>query len=148
MCTNNASSSGESAECSVSSEMLHPQSAAELQHNLLLILTASNLALLVLVGLIVRRLEGLHVKLSRFVKSSRQFPSQKPSSVSLSGLPKNTEPLPASRPPSPDLTRDLVLGHVHMLQKTLSNESLRSSFSADDFASLQCMLGDEDGVTM
>mmetsp|Transcript_6544 Transcript_6544/g.20432 ORF Transcript_6544/g.20432 Transcript_6544/m.20432 type:complete len:144 (+) Transcript_6544:87-518(+) len=126
--------------------------AAGLQQNLIIALTASNMALLILVGLIVRRLEGLNAKLTRFMKSSRvqksasltQMGSGVPSSGSLAPVAKD----PPSRPASPDVARELVVGHVHMLQKTLSTESLRSSLSADDFASLQCMLGDEDGVTM
>mmetsp|Transcript_12922 Transcript_12922/g.17308 ORF Transcript_12922/g.17308 Transcript_12922/m.17308 type:complete len:132 (-) Transcript_12922:153-548(-) len=112
----------------------------ELQQNLLLVLTAANILLLFLVGMLARRLEALHVKLSRFIKSSRKFPSS-----NQLGTPRAVEP---PRPPSPEVTRDLVSSHVKMLTKTLSNESLKSSLSADDFASLQCMLGDEDGITM
>ena len=52
----------------------------------------------------------------------------------------------AASPVPESLARELVNGHVTMLKKTLSNESLRSSLSADDFASLQYMLGDEGGV--
>ena len=118
----------------------HPPPDPEpLQQTLLIVLTASNMALLFLVGLLVRRLESLHAKLTRYLKRGLS----KSSSGSL--VPRASSDPPS---PSPDVTRDLVKGHVHILQKTLSNESLRSSLSADDFASLHCMLGDEDGVTM
>jgi len=134
------------------------EAAQGLQQNLIIALTASNMALLILVGLIVRRLEGLNAKLTRFMKSSRAQQQLKASNSSLTqmgGGGPSSQSLaaqqtkdPPSRPASPDVARELVVGHVHMLQKTLSTESLRSSLSADDFASLQCMLGDEDGVTM
>ncbi|KAJ8610810.1 hypothetical protein CTAYLR_004773 [Chrysophaeum taylorii] len=116
---------------------------SDVQQNLLIVLTVSNITLLFLVGLLARRLEALHVKLSRYIKSSRST-SQK-SLATATATRVETTP---SRPPSPDVTRELVTGHVQMLRTTLSNQSLRSSLSADDFASLQCMLGEEDGITM
>lgn len=114
------------------------ESQRDLHHNLLVVVTVSNIALLFLVGLLTRRLESLHVKLTRFIKQSRSLQQHVAKS--------STAPQPA--PPTEDVTRELVTGHVAMLKTTLSNQSLRSSLSADDFASLQCMLGDEDGITM
>ncbi|KAH8051739.1 hypothetical protein JL722_10569 [Aureococcus anophagefferens] len=84
------------------------------------------MVLLFLVGLLSRRLERVNANVSRLLKATI-----------MNG---------ASAAPGGAVA--LVNGHVTMLKKTLSNESLRSSLSADDFASLQYMLGDEDGVNM
>lgn len=103
----------------------------DVEQNLLIVLTVSNVALLFLVGLLARRLEALNVKLTFFIKSSRMQ-----SHNSLKTL--------AAPPPRVEPARD----HAHVIRKTPSEQSIRSSLSADDYASLQCMLGDEDGVTM
>lgn len=125
----------------------------DLQQNLLIVLTVSNIALLFLVSLLSRRLEALHVKFGRFIKSSRMqsgasitkppLPTVTPiASISRIGAPAEVQPQQA------DPTRDLPMDNVVGMRKTRSDESIKSSVSADDFAALQCMLGEEDGVTM
>lgn len=126
------------------------QAPSDLHQNLLVVLTVSNIALLFLVGLLARRVEALHVKLGRFVKSARMqsgaAPSKPAPTAAAPSQYRSTSTTEA--PKAADFTRELVTGHVQILRKTLSNQSLRSNISADDFASLQCMLGDEDGITM
>lgn len=126
----------------------------DLQQNLLIVLTVSNIALLFLVSLLSRRLEALHIKFGRFIKSSLmqsgvsitkpQLPTVTTTATnnSRTGVPVEIQPQQA------DPTRDILIDNVVGLRKTRSDESIKSSVSADDFAALQCMLGEEDGVTM
>lgn len=119
---------------------------------LLVILSCSNVVLLFLVGLLLRRLEKVHRKVIHLLKrdgpprsTSKQYlggySPRPPSPASLAGA--ATSPLrpapriPSPQPPPPGETR---------MRRTPSNDSMRSSMSGDDFASLQYMLGNEGGV--
>ena len=120
---------------------------------LLAVLACSNVVLLFLVGLLMRRLERVHRKVSSLMKAtygapprsaSKQYlgaagasPPRPPSPVDLPGARAPSPLRPAPRAPSP------ARGE---LRRTPSNESIRSSASGDDYASLQYMLGDEGGV--
>jgi len=131
---------------------------SDLNQNLLIVLIFSNIMLLFLVGLLSRRLERVNANVTRVLKASILGTAQREPvpAAPLSTTPRTSFGGPSSplddggaRSPSPDLlARELVNGHVSMLKKTLSNESLRSSLSADDIASLAYMLGDEGGVNM
>ena len=134
-----------------------PTCAAEAQDQttttLLVILSCSNVVLLFLVGLLLRRLEKVHRKVIHLLKrdgpprsTSKQYlggySPRPPSPANLSSA--ATSPLrPAPRIPSPQPAS--LPGETRM-RRTPSNDSMRSSMSGDDFASLQYMLGDEGGV--
>ena len=127
--------------------------ASEIHQSLLMVLIFSNIVLLFLVGLLSRRLERVNANVTRVLKAtiinSAQQQQQRDTPVPSPSLTPATPTAHGAQSPVPDtLARELVTGHVSMLKKTLSNESLRSSLSADDFASLQYMLGDEEGVNM
>ena len=130
--------------------------ASEIHQSLLMVLIFSNIVLLFLVGLLSRRLERVNANVTRVLKATiinsaqqQQQQQQRDTPVPSPSLTPATPTAHSAQSPVPDtLARELVTGHVSMLKKTLSNESLRSSLSADDFASLQYMLGDEEGVNM
>ncbi|EGB09474.1 hypothetical protein JL720_10837 [Aureococcus anophagefferens] len=126
--------------------------AHDAHQSLLVVLVFSNMVLLFLVGLLSRRLERVNANVSRLLKATIMNgarPADAPAAPSPSpATPASPHAGGAASPVPESLARELVNGHVTMLKKTLSNESLRSSLSADDFASLQYMLGDEDGVNM
>ena len=110
---------------------------------LLAVLACSNVVLLFLVGLLMRRLERVHRKVSSLLKATYGAPPRSASKQYLGAAgaspprPPSPVDLPGARAPSP------ARGE---LRRTPSNESIRSSASGDDYASLQYMLGDEGGV--
>ncbi|KAJ1454713.1 hypothetical protein M885DRAFT_497953 [Pelagophyceae sp. CCMP2097] len=121
--------------------------------NILTVLCVMNVGLLFVVGLLARLVLRLDHKqgpaLSRFLKARAPQPKSAPSKAPpFADGEQSATVVSHDGSPADGLARELVAGHVHMIRRTLSNQSLRSSLSADDFASLQCMLGDEDGVTM
>ena len=137
-------------EAAAAAQELPPSVCAASDHqqtilSILTVLTVVNIVLLFLVGLLARLTIHVNKKLNRLLKTSsgRAGAPLKP----MTPAKLSTDALDAVASPE-DVTKELVTGHVRMIRRTLSNQSLRSSLSADDFAALQCMLGEEDGVTM
>ncbi|KAH8050036.1 hypothetical protein JL722_11568 [Aureococcus anophagefferens] len=97
------------------------------------------MVLLFLVGLLSRRLERVNANVSRLLKATIMNgarPADAPAAPSPSpATPASPHAGGAASPVPESLARELVNGHVTMLKKT--PRTLRSSLSADDFASLR-----------
>jgi len=104
-----------------------PTGGGDLQQSLLVILICTNVTLLFLIGLMSRRLERVSANVSRLCKA--------------------TFGQPPTRRDSKTFTSPLSTANTPPMMPIAPSPKGRSSLSADDFASLQYMLGEEGGCS-